>query len=727
MPETEQKVSSSIPLSKAATTDTVVTSSTETATSNTDTAATSPTDAATSPINTATTTSSSDTITSTLDAPATTSSSDTATSPTDVSTSETSKAEDGNKTRDNQENNSIDEDYPEEMPPDESYESFETKYQVSNEGISAVGDNARINISYYIQIMEETKRTSNENVVTKDAATSKKNELIEKALTSARQISTFSVNLADNAENPDAKPPDGQEQLSKWYYKLDEYEQCYVQAAAILHGGPADEVSKRADNLYTLRTERTEKYNNTSIKTQTELQTEPIRFLSHNRSSKILQSKTYTFTQRVEGIERLFWSDTDIYGISSFGLRLLDFLAGEFLSKGAHGQDFRTMLQNWSQERQSEQYLHNAPASGASIWHQNVIEETSLRCARALGVFLWRQNVEELRKMAHAWAKNRNLSGWRRTAMLLDGAYEIDSINYPRTTSETEKSPILKLVNEWVNRCLKMQNLTDIYLGCAAANTYGLIGMRNPDDALQGLDQLLQIPSKLLSEIDTNTLFAAIASAYVSLCWSGHIKKVLTHLACSAEQSILQHNRPNKLSERYTYRQQCEVKLTVTLEIFFLIIADSLSERSTRTIAAYQEPLPDSPSLSDPLGRDVLLAGILAEDNCRWRDQIITLLCAAIIERQNRLMAFDVIQRWAEIVQSIRGEQTEPSKVVTDSYINFMISLGKTINFWCDDVRVRQGRLLKANVIYRKRLELWSKGEGFISKFTNEVLSQLKS
>src|SRR5205807_2571527 len=111
-----------------------------------------------------------------------------------------------------------------------------------------------------------------------------------------------------------------------------------------------------------------------------------------------------------------------------------------------------------------------------------------------LGVFLWRRNVEELRRMANHWARSRSLSGWRRTAMLLDGAYEIDSIKYPRKAGDTGASPVLLLLNEWVGRCLKMQNLTDVYLGCAAANTYGLIGMRNPDYALRVLDQLSQFP-----------------------------------------------------------------------------------------------------------------------------------------------------------------------------------------------------------------------------------------
>src|SRR5438034_15460 len=86
--------------------------------------------------------------------------------------------------------------------------------------------------------------------------------------------------------------------------------------------------------------------------------------------------------------------------------------------------------------------------------------------------------------------------------------------------------------------------------------------------------------------------YRRVASAYVSLSWSGHIQKVLTHLASTAEQSVLQHTRPNRMSERHAYRRQCEVKLNITLETFFLITADSLPEASPRTTVSNDKPLP---------------------------------------------------------------------------------------------------------------------------------------
>ncbi len=621
---------------------------------------------------------------------------------TDASSTPGEEENQGNLDEDDLENEEFYEEDQEEVFPDESDELPETRYQVGNEGISAVGDYAHITINNYIQIVRESRQRSfgEDGNGVKDDVFGGKDELIGQALTFVRQSGTFPVNPVNKTEAPDAQLPADEEQFATWYYKLDEYTQCYVQAAAILHGAPAHEVSRRADRLYMLLIEREEQPNGAP---PMKAQHEPPRFPLRNRSSRELQAKTHTITQRIEGVERLFWRDVDIYGISSFGLRLLDFLSGEFMSRGARGQDFREKLQEWSQEP---------------------YQETSWRCSRALGVFLWHQNVGELRRTAIDWARNRSLRGWRRTAMLLDGAYEIESIKHPEKAGNARTSPELQLLNEWVRRSQKMQRVTDANMGCAAAHTYGLIGKRKPEVALRDLDELLQFPSSR-PIFDTNVLFAAVVSAYVSLSWSGHIGSVFTHLALVAEQSILQHALPHRMSERYTYRRQCEVKLQVTLETFFLIIADSLSEASLATSIAYSNPLPDQPSLPDPLGRDVVLAGLLTEDGYGWRKQVTTLLSAAIIERRNRSSAFDMIQRWAETVLNIQEEQSEEAQQIAISFKYFMVNLGKTIDLWCLDLNKRQGRPHTASIIYRNRLEQWHKRGRTLGQLSQDVLYQL--
>ena len=51
------------------------------------------------------------------------------------------------------------------------------------------------------------------------------------------------------------------------------------------------------------------------------------------------------------------------------------------------------------------------------------------------------------------------------------------------------------------------------------------------------------------------------------------------------------------------------------------------------------------------------LAGLLTPDDCGWRQQVITLISSGIIERQNRPLAFDVIQQWAETLLSMQQEE----------------------------------------------------------------------
>lgn len=372
------------------------------------------------------------------------------------------------------------------------------------------------------------------------------------------------------------------------------------------------------------------------------------------------------------------------------------------MSKGTHGQDVQNKLLEWSQKLHSEEY--------------------SWRSARALGVFLWHQNVDELRRTAYSWAKNGSLSSWRRTAMLLDGAFEIDNLKGSENEGNVKNSPILRLLDEWIERYQQAKSMIDISMGCAAANAYGLIGKRKPEIALPNLERLLQIQySSSLSE----RLSAAVVSAYVSLSWSGHIRDVLAYLASIAEQAILQPLRPAKMSERDLYRQQCEIRLNTALEVFFLVAADSLSAAGASSSTAYCAPLPDHPSLPDPSGRDIVLAGVLAQNAYGWREQVIRLLCAAIIDGSSRLIAFDLIHRWAETLLKMReGPSCEAKQLIT-LFKQCMVDLGRTVDAWGLDLKKRRRYSPPTDVIYKKRLEQWSKGKWTISSLARDVLCEL--
>src|SRR5260370_292138 len=353
---------------------------------------------------------------------------------------------------------------------------------------------------------------------------------------------------------------------------INEYEQCYIQAVAILHGAAVKDISRSADSLYLqiIEQERLHVGEIVQVASQTPQNSfSPPSVLLRHRSSRELQVKTGTILQRIENVERLFWRDSDAHGMSTFEFRLLDFLAGEFMNKGLHGQNLLERVRQWSQESE---------------------KEYSWLSARALGVFLWRQDVDELRQRANEWAKSHSMRSWRRTAMLLDGAYEIDSLKYPRAKALF----VLQLLDEWVKCGQQVLRPVDFYVKCAAANTYGLIGKRKLEVALEGLKQLLPLTQTDATH-HANKLLAAVVSPYISLSWSGHLNGVLQNLAHIAEEAMLQQTSHSgqRLAERNAYRLRYQTQLNVVLEVFFLIAADSLAEMASRDSSAYGKPLPD--------------------------------------------------------------------------------------------------------------------------------------
>ncbi len=574
---------------------------------------------------------------------------------------------------------------------------------------AGVGDKAQMhNYNYYIEIVVGAKQyalSDEEDDVTKDDAPSSVRDQIKRALTFERQSGTFPVQKAELGDN---RLPSTYEEISKWFYHLNEYEQCYVQAAALLHGATAHEVSKRADKLYLLGRIPHDDLHSLEVRVPgPQLDEHPSYIPLHNRPSKDLQTNTYTTTQRIGGAERLFWLDANQNGLSVFHLRFLDFLAQEYLSKGVHGQDFLNQIQRWAEEIHSDY-----------SWY----------LARALGVLLWHQNTSELWRIAYYWAKVRGLSRWQRTAMLLDGAYEIDIIKYPEHENDIEASPTLQLLTGWIERTKRMSSLTDINLRSAAANTYALIGKRKIEIALRGLEQLLNIPVPDSGTMqNTNVLQAAVVTAYVTLSWSGYIHCILCYLASTAEQAILQHSLPNKMSQRNQYRMQCQLRLTTSLEAFFLIAADSFSSATTINITAYREPLSNLSSLIPNKERDVLLAGVISPSGKLWHEEVIKLLSAAIIDRNNRSAAFDLLSRWANALANMKGATSSQGNQLIVSFKQFLVYLGQTIDRWCLDLKERGRRPPPASLVYRNRLEQWSKRNNVDEALIQEVLHQLES
>lgn len=591
----------------------------------------------------------------------------------------------------------------------EDAEMLQAQFQVRNKdnAVAAIGDHAQVTIYNYIRIIHESKKEASEDErgISREENAQGKYELIEHALKLERQNGMFPTGALPDSRESDTSLYTDENEIMKWYYGLDMYEQCYVQAVAILHGASAREISRRADDLF-MQIDKQERPATEEIPQGTQSQkvsisSSPLR----NRSSKELHVKTHIVTRRIENVERLFWSDIDSHGTSTFEFRLLDFLAGEFMNKGLHGQNLLETVRQWSQESE---------------------KEYSWLSARALGIFLWRQDVEGLRRRANEWARTNSLRSWRRTAMLLDGAYEIDSLKYPKkANSGTETNFAFQLLHEWEKQGQHTPRPADIYAKCAAANTYGLIGKRNPMDALDGLKELLPL-TRSESLPETNKLFATVISAYVSLSWTGYIYEVLEHLAQIAAEAVLQQAGPYKLIERSTYRLRCEVQLETALKAFFLIAADSLSAEATDNVMAYRKPLPESPLFPDPLGRDIVLAGLL-QGTRRWREQIITLLSAAIIERngRDRRAAFDLIKSWAEILFKAQAMSHSEETWFLTTMTQCMIALGEMLHSWCQDLKKRKKYAPPADTFYKKQLEQWSRGRYPITSLAQDVLAQL--
>ena len=107
-------------------------------------------------------------------------------------------------------------------------------------------------------------------------------------------------------------------------------------------------------------------------------------------------------------MERLYWLDVDQNGTSKFRIKLLAFLTKEFIHRGEQGQKFLKVLYNWSQNNEKS--------------------EISLKAAYAYGVVLWCYDQNLLWSRANEWIQMKSRLSWRRTAELLNGAYEIERI-----------------------------------------------------------------------------------------------------------------------------------------------------------------------------------------------------------------------------------------------------------------------------------------------------------
>ncbi len=588
-----------------------------------------------------------------------------------------------------------------------------------------VGDNPHVTIHHYenvIQGMRINFSKDSEDIGVLDPKSDNLGELISKILRLERRGTAYFPERESTLDS--TKLPETEEEFSNWYYGLSDYEQCYVQVAAVLHSAPAHEVSKRADILYKRLTEHIAMLESSlsprpqSSDGRETQQRGTARFSEtflHKLPSRELRVNTHTITRRIDGVERLYWQDIDSHGLSTFGLHLLAFLASEFISRGEHGQISLKVLEDWSKESS---------------------DEVSWKAARSYGVVLWCHDTDRLGCIAEEWAKMDSLRSRRRTAELLDGAFEIERLKADTSDNERTSSVVLNLMNNWIDRvhaefgkATLGASMASINLGCTVASAYGWIGKRSPEIALDGLERLLKLPQSRATD-ETKSIFAAGVSTYVTLIWSGHVRYVLERLASNADRLSHQRDFPRKVEERQQYRRHREVSLNATLEAFFLIAAASLARLPDKHTTSYSltEPFPTNPAIPDSRGRDVLLAGIFSAGDVR--ENITILLCAAIVEQKSRL-AFGLLRYWAEVVLEVTGTQDKELSEIYLSFQQFMVSLGKSVDKWCLDLEKQGFRSPQAIDAFKNRLERWKIEPSYrsnpIDSLAQEVLDRLGS
>jgi nucleoside phosphorylase len=544
-----------------------------------------------------------------------------------------------------------------------------------------------------------------------------------------RQHNTFFTGSESKIEP--TKLPETEEEFTAWYYGLGDYEQYYVLTTAVLHGAPVHEVAKRAGSLYQIIRDEVERSGNflwnSSHQGETQ-QEESLRFpdqLLHTIPGKDLREITHTKTRKERGVERLYWQDADAYGLSTFGLRLLEFLCNEFISRGEFGQFFLNILQRWSEESGDDSR-----------------DEVSRKAAHSYGVVLWCHDEIELKNVAKKWAKEDSP---QLTAELLDGAYEIERVKSVRKVSNVgTSSVVLVLLKKWVKHIHKVLSTDEdefsieefkpdvaIRLGCAVASTYALIGKRSPDIALEGLERLLKLPLSN-STIDRDDIVDAGVSTYIILTWSGRVREVIEYLAASAEQLSHTRNLPRTLKKRQEYRRKREVYLNATLVAFFRVAAASLTEIQDSQNVHYSlsEPLPPQPAIPDPAGRDVLLAFLLSGSEVKCQEEIITLLCTAIIEKNSKHV-FDLLRYWAEIVLRMHGTKGKDAELTYVTFLQFIVYLGRTVDEWYRDLQKQNLLPPPAVETFKNRLKQWCiEGDFYshpIGTLAKEVLRQLST
>jgi len=221
----------------------------------------------------------------------------------------------------------------------------------------------------------------------------------------------------------------------------------------------------------------------------------------------------------------------------------------------------------------------------------------------------------------------------------------------------------------------------------AIAQAYGRIGQRSLQPALRGLEVLTLYPLRHKNDKDVGIprgVFFTIVWSYVTLARFGHARAMLKYMAEICEHYCRDRHSPQG-RERTEYLGQCRLMLGTIFQAFFLLSSISLSgqqgsKKNQEARYKRSDALPEHPSVPAEQ-QDILLAGILSDNEEEWRNHIMTILCAAMLENRARSAetAFYLLRIWAE---AVLAEPVSVRATLREQYRQFMVELWKRGCVW---------------------------------------------
>jgi hypothetical protein len=489
------------------------------------------------------------------------------------------------------------------------------------------------------------------------------------------------LNKDGDQKDAEIKPPEEKALIEKWYCELNEWKMCFVQAAVVLHGAPVHKIRDAAETLYH------------NLLTSSDA-TKEVKLIDRTISEEELCTNLYMKIEYTNGAERLFWLDANTNGLSTFAVRLLPIIVRQSNLSATHqkGLNFLKQLELWP-----------TTFSGECAW----------KATRALGGIWLKSDSARFRSMLNERKISDNPDDWRRAATLLDGAYEVEYAEHGEDINQGNKSFVLTLLADWTDQAhtsMSANNtLVSEKIGSTVAQAYGRIGQRSIKIALEGLERLLRYPLRHKEDQDIViplSVFGFSTSSYVMLARFGYIREVIQQLTCIVEKYCYSRNF-SQHKEKHQYPAECRFMLEVAFQVFFVIAALSLIGVKDKTPGNYKREakLDPRPILPDKEGKDLLLASILSCEELELSQNITTILCGAILEK-NGESAFFLMKLWAEIVLKEPGEQRHPLR---EAFLSFMVKLKEKGDLWCY-------RLAGVNecdyedlfsITYREKLQEW--------------------